>query len=93
MLIKTLLCLDAEDSPLYEGWHDPAEHWNGWAVPYFEREQLDKVVADNSDCLRWGKDGLEWFDDVSIEIIHPEMIEGMLLWPMQIGWVWITDKQ
>lgn len=30
----------------FEGYHIPNQRWNGWAMPYFEKEVADKVILE-----------------------------------------------
>jgi hypothetical protein len=41
-LVKASFTIDAGKT--YEGWHDPTVRWNGFACPFFERVQADRVA-------------------------------------------------
>lgn len=78
------------------------QRWNGWAVPYFTKEQAQAVVADHPTI--WSG-GLVWQDDVILytfpvdgeitetEIIKPTTItvDGQDLQVYQLcdGWCWV----
>lgn len=38
---------DLEDRPecVHAAYLDPAEEWNGWACPYFERAEVERMAA------------------------------------------------
>lgn len=40
---KAYFNIDLQDE-YYEGYHIPSERWNGWAVPYFVKEVIDKLI-------------------------------------------------
>jgi len=76
------------------------ERWNGWLVPYFTREEVDRygdyvqsLDAEESE-LAW----IEWDQDVLV-VHHPEnagvgeyAIERIVpvdgLYPLGDGWTW-----
>ena len=33
-----------EYAPSFEGYHNPAQRWNGWHTPLFTREIFDKII-------------------------------------------------
>jgi hypothetical protein len=41
-LVKASFAIDATDA--YDGWHDPAVRWNGFACPLFERVEADRIA-------------------------------------------------
>lgn len=52
-LTKARFCWDnPEEGPTFEGWHDPAARWNGWATPAFERSEADRIMAYNQGVLK-----------------------------------------
>jgi hypothetical protein len=36
---------DIEGGPSFAGWHR-GDNWNGWACPYFEKAEADRVLAE-----------------------------------------------
>jgi len=74
--------------------------WNGWAIPLFDRETVDQVIAEQEamgeDDLRIGwSDGqvvVETRDPVTGECayVHPEYIDGEMYWNLSLGWCWTT---
>lgn len=44
---KAYFCFDCE--PYYEGYHVKRMRWNGWAMPYFTKEEADKIAKDMND--------------------------------------------
>lgn len=76
--------------------------WNGWAVPSFDRETAERVVADQAKLIEdadWeGAPTLEWDGD-AILYRDPNMMEeddaDILIepdengrYPMGLGWCW-----
>lgn len=63
-----------DDNAVFIGYHDPLRRWNGWACPYFEREEVDRIIAydqtlpNNPNEWYWEGDTLVWieksFDEV-----------------------------
>lgn len=48
MLTKDKFSWDSpEDAPdtIFEGWHNPAVRWNGFATPAFEKSEADRIMA------------------------------------------------
>lgn len=41
---KAYFNIDCQDE-YYEGYHIPKFRWNGWAVPYFVKEVIDKMIT------------------------------------------------
>ena len=44
MMITGLVTID--DTRVYPAIYDPAVRWNGWLCPFFERDVVDKIIAD-----------------------------------------------
>lgn len=43
-----------------EGYTDGSQ-WNGWAVPYFDRRQADRLV-EIYNSLEWGPEKKAWYE-------------------------------
>lgn len=66
---KTRFCI--EGGPPYVGYTDD-QHWNGWAVPYFEKAVADRMVAD------YTADGqFQAFYDAAADTYHFQMEAGV----------------
>lgn len=66
--------------------------WNGFGMPYFEREQVEQLVSAQADMLAWrGNDvvaTLEGSDEP--EVYSPVTLpNGIVVWPIGTGsWCW-----
>jgi hypothetical protein len=56
-LVPTLLTYDGLGVDL-PGYINPGVSWNGWAVPYFRKEQVDALIAQNERNRAEWPDGL-----------------------------------
>src|SRR5947207_2341970 len=58
---------------------DPHDRWNGFACPYFSKEQIETmcpVLVEEGVLLSW-----RWGDDGALVTICPEDPEGIDEWP------------
>lgn len=78
--------------------------WNGWVLPAFPREEVERIRAYNDarlaegievDRLTWDEGGRliatshEGTDDAWTEAIDPVDIDGVPHWPVgSMGWTW-----
>lgn len=85
-----------DDSPAVECRLDPADRWNGWACPFFTREQLPALFAmleegdskgrlDDDDIVRvvspdYGEDEPEEFEST--------IVDGVQMWAVG-AWCWV----
>jgi len=87
-----LSAVSLHDEPSFECYLSE-DKWNGWACPYFTKEQADKLIAGLPEYLRW--DGLHIIADLGDDIpekYSPEMIDGESYWPVgAFGWTWSED--
>lgn len=64
--VKALFAIDARTpDDVFEGWHDPEDHWNGFGVPSFDRDNALKViawVADYEDSEASPRTTFRWDD-------------------------------
>lgn len=95
-LVKSEFAVD--DSNYYPGYHDPEHHWNGWAVPMFDKETAIKICKD-LEKPHEEKDGELWVnldpesEDSELEKVGPfkEKVDGKEMDLYDIGgsiWVW-----
>jgi hypothetical protein len=59
--------------------HILPDRWNGWAIPVFTQEQLEKVV---SECVRLG-----WVD--SVDAMSRELTDLGNDEYISNGWIWL----
>lgn len=68
--------------------------WNGWGMPYFERAQVEQLIALQPGALHWDGDKvvatLEGADpEDGPEEYEPIEIEGVKVWGVGAGsWTW-----
>lgn len=48
---KTVFSLDGNGA--FVGLYDPQKHWNGWAIPYFTKEESIRVLTELSVNGHW----------------------------------------
>ncbi len=80
-----------EDGPGVVGYTDGAR-WNGWAMPYFTRENAVAVLkaypgdeADDEDAYR----DYQFPEEDSVVIIDPDTGKPLQVWPIGSGaWCW-----
>ena len=67
MIERSRFCIDPIDhTTIFSGWHDPSDHWNGFACPAFPRTEIDRIIAwTRSEC------GPEQWVDGSLEVGTP----------------------
>lgn len=56
-MIKAKFTFDPEDSPVWEGYHDPGKRWNGWACPWFDVVTALEVATYLDDRAQLHPDG------------------------------------
>lgn len=81
----------------YNGYHDASEDWNGWACPYFEQEEVDKMEADGLVKKVEGGYVDAYEDEADAEVFEPVQkvtTDGMkMLYPIgSYYWVWSAHQ-
>lgn len=99
-MIKSLFSLDG-DIILYEGLSNPAENWNGWAIPFFTMDVAFQILEDCKEWFTYTFDGDKFsvFDNPELTdtdgspMVCPSIeIEGIKYY--SIGgrsWCWINE--
>jgi hypothetical protein len=67
--VKALFTIDARDeSDVFDGYDHPDKHWNGWAMPWFDKAAALKVIAwlNQDDNTSDSTPVFTWEDDVLI---------------------------
>ena len=89
---------DHEDRPEcgHSAYLDPAEDWNGWACPYFERAEVERMAAwlpEFDDSLVYDEESDAFrttYDPDLVETFSGTDIDGRRLYPIGAGsWTWI----
>ena len=73
---RAVFSWDGDNAPEFDGWHNPEERWNGFAVPYFE---LDTVREIASACNAMRADDPDAYDVVEIRD-YTEPDKGVSVW-------------
>ncbi len=55
-----------DDEQVFNAWSF-GEEWNNWAVPYFEKEEADKVVAVHNCLYNQAIDSYEYEQDGQVD--------------------------
>lgn len=88
---------DFEDRPdcIHRAYLDPEDTWNGWACPYFEKaeaERMNEWLPEFDDGLDYSPDTDAFttrYDPDAIETFAGTDIDGMHLYPIGNGsWTW-----
>lgn len=92
-----------ENDPVFEGYHNPKENWNGWECPMFDKTTAEAILryADSQspdNSFRWKYDSLadqfiiqpEGFDMYTIEGEIVDTEHGPIkLYPVGTSlWTW-----
>lgn len=81
---RGLVDADFVDAP-YPCWSD-GMHWNGWGMPYFERETVEQLIADGVlGGMRWDGDTVVVPMDDEEDRFNPEVINGVTVWGIGAG--------
>lgn len=89
---------DLEDRPecVHRAYLDPAEEWNGWARPYFERAEVERMAAwlpEFDDSLVYDEEADAFrttYDSDLTETFPGTDIDGRHLYPIGAGsWTWV----
>lgn len=93
----TVAISDLETRPecVHRAYLDPEEEWSGWAYPYFEKHEVERMAA----WLPEFDDGLEYdevtdtytttYDPDALESFTGTDIDGMHFYPFGNGsWTW-----
>lgn len=85
------------DTQVFAGFWDPTTDWNGWAMPFFPKAEMDRIAADwpnasydpASDTFTFPHDP-EVYGEVEPDLItgidHPTF--GRLYDTACVGWTW-----
>ena len=88
---------DLEGRPecVHRAYLDPDDTWNGWACPYFEKaeaERMNEWLPELDDGLDYSADTDAFttrYDPDAIETFTGTDIDGMHLYPIGYGsWTW-----
>ncbi|MDI9590835.1 MAG: hypothetical protein QM302_07360 [Acidobacteriota bacterium] len=89
---------DLEDRPecVHRAYLDPDDTWNGWACPYFEKAETERMndwLPDLDDGLDYSADKdaftTRYYDPDAVETFMGTDIDGMHLYPIGYGsWTW-----
>jgi hypothetical protein len=67
--------------------------WNGWSMPFFPREAVDKLIAQSEAesiyPMRWEGDTVVMYDeqdDEAVRVTPITMPDGLPAWPVGSGW-------
>lgn len=66
-----------DNSPSFEGWHNPTHRWNGWATPLFTLEVVQEIIKDFGCSL----------EDFTLSQKTSPL--GEELYSNQDGWIWL----
>jgi hypothetical protein len=85
-----------DDGPAFWGYHDPAERWNGWAVPRFTREAASLIA----DWLNSGEAGQALWDGETLAVRgqseDPRDVDRIEPDPLGCyrfdGWCWLETE-
>lgn len=89
---------DLEDRPecVHAAYLDPTEEWNGWACPYFERAEVERMAAwlpEFDDSLVYDEESDAFsttYDPDLTETFPGTDIDGRHLYPIGAGsWTWV----
>jgi hypothetical protein len=89
---------DFEINTVYNGWHDPARRWNGWAVPKFDRQTAIAILneyvtkAEGNTFLMATKNELQLLDEMGFLNVWPADEFGLY----DVGatdWIWDTVEE
>lgn len=100
---KTVFSIDGEGA--FIGMYDPSENWNGWARPYFTREETKRILEElreNEDIIKWEilqSNAVLVYDNPAIHdtdgkpsIWIGEEINGKIYFPIGAGaWTWVPE--
>lgn len=98
-LVPTRVSVDADGATVVDALHDPAEHWNGWAVPHLTRKAVDTVFGEAKEegaeiAWRFDEDGtlvLVDYPGTSTEYVtRIPQVNGR--YRLDIGWCFVTDN-
>jgi hypothetical protein len=83
-LVKAQFTVDAVEA--FEGWHDPNVRWNGFACPFFERVEADRVAA--AFGLRYAEVDDTYRD--ATDTYTGRLQDGLHLYAIGTeGWTWL----
>ena len=94
----TVAIADLESRPecIHRAYLDPEEEWNGWACPYFEKYEVERMAAwlpefDDSLVYSAEEDSFTTTYDPDLpEVFKGEDVDGMHLYPVGAGsWIWV----
>lgn len=98
MQLSLVAIADLEDRPecVHRAYLDPAEEWNGWACPYFERAEVERMAAwlpEFDDLLVYDEESDAFsttYDPDLTETFPGTDIDGRHLYPIGAGsWTWV----
>lgn len=88
-MVRENFTLGLEDT-LFDGIHDPADHWNGWACPYLSLDGVLKVEKWMNELVKNGEidsnegpsvvDGEVFWNDGegNVSAVSPTFFDGFL---------------
>ncbi|EHF02183.1 hypothetical protein HMPREF1008_00889 [Olsenella sp. oral taxon 809 str. F0356] len=85
---------------IHRAYLDPDDHWNGWACPYFEKAEVERMLAwlpEFDDSLVYNPEGDTFtttYDPDNPEAFSGVDIDGMHLYPIGNGsWTWVIVEE
>lgn len=88
--------LEPRSECAHRAYLDPKEEWNGWACPYFEKSEVERMAAwlpEFDDGLVYSAEDDTFtttYDPDLPEVFKGEDVDGMHLYPIGAGsWIWV----
>ncbi len=79
----------------YEGYHFPGDTWNGWELPYFDKETAERLLKEAGYKYKFDNNQFtiineEYPDEPEIVTDIHFMVDGKqkTLYPFGMGWTW-----
>ena len=87
--------LGARSECIHRAYLDPAEEWNGWACPYFDKSEVERMAVwlpEFDDSLVYSEQDdayITTYDPGCPEIFGAIEVDGLRLYPIGNGsWTW-----
>lgn len=96
---KAIFCIDVFSNN-YVG-YTFGTHWNGWEIPFFNKETVNRILADIGEEASDIAKQFHWEGDVLIEtdengekfnVFHVADDLGELHYQLGNGWVWEMEE-